>query len=61
MSTTTLRCPHCKTPVAVVHHSGRITVVRDAQVTFTAIGGEIRCATCGAVRVIRMPDARRVA
>lgn len=61
MSATTPRCPHCKTPVAVGHHSGRITVVRDAPVTFTAIGGENRCSTCGTVRVIRLPDTRRVA
>lgn len=33
-------------------HSWRI------QATFTAIRGEIRC---GAVRVIRLPDVRRVA
>lgn len=61
MSTTTLRCPHCTTPVAVVHHSGRITVLSAAQATFTATGGEVKCGVSGAVRVIRLPDMRRVA
>ncbi len=61
MSTTTLRCPHCKTPVAVVHHSGRITVLSAAQATFTANGGEVKCGRCGAVRMIRLPEVRRVA
>lgn len=61
MSTTTLRCPHCKTPVAVVHHSGRITVLSAAQATFTAIGGEIKCILCNTVRIIQLPDEKRVA
>lgn len=61
MSTTTLRCPHCKIPVATVHHSGRITVLSAAQAVFTAIGGEVKCGQCGTVRVIRLPESRRAA
>jgi hypothetical protein len=37
------------------------TQIADAEGTIAATGGEIRCSTCDAVRMIRLPEVRRVA